>query len=150
MDERKKSGIDFEPEKVKVVKKNIIETQENTIIISDFVSSDKQAPNSDIDDDENDNEEEMNDLKSSEQRDALVTNLKRKQSKESSLINERLSKLEKKFKALQSKPNSKNQIKKRLKLQKNSKNKKSIKKFNIKESKVKAKEGIKKKKKRLN
>ena len=104
MDERKKSGIDFEPEKVKVVKKNIIETQENTIIISDFVSSDKQAPNSDIDDDENDNEEEMNDLKSSEQRDALVTNLKRKQSKESSLINERLSKLEKKFKALQSKP----------------------------------------------
>ena len=61
MDERKKSGIDFEPEKVKVIKKNIIETEDNTIIISDFLSESnkpKLSNESDEDDEEWDGSED--------------------------------------------------------------------------------------------
>lgn len=134
MDERKKAGLPMLDE-VKITNQDVIETNENTIIISDFSNKNEPVMSSD--------EEELG---QSELKDVEITKSKAKLSKETALITERLTKLEKKLKTIE-KPNSKNKRVKQLKAKNGTKSSKSSKKFQINNEKIKLRESIKTKKK---
>ncbi|RNA18661.1 hypothetical protein BpHYR1_042265 [Brachionus plicatilis] len=126
LDERKKAGLPLFNDKVIVSSRDVIDTGDNEIIISDFSSS---KPITLPDEEQN--------LTHSEKTDAEINQAKVKASKECSLINERLTKLEKHKRAVEL---SNTKAKKNyLKSRKNSKNSKSAKKFNINKSKQKKK-----------
>jgi hypothetical protein len=121
---------------VEVTNQNVIETEGNTIVISDFSSSFNKIKNDSDDDEEN--------LKKSEIHDAEINKSKQKIARECSEINDRLTKLEKKKKTLEQ---SKTKLKKNLLKSKTiSKKSKSSRKFNIKHRKIKKRDKINKKK----
>ena len=136
MDERKKSDMPIFADEVKLKKQDVIETDQNTIVISDFGTSFTPASNQEVGDE----------LKQSEIKDAQVVKSKTKLSKENSLINEKLNKLEKQMRSLEGQ-NKKQSRKKTLKKKNSTKSFKSTRKFNIKEKKKDLKEKIKKTKK---
>jgi hypothetical protein len=136
MDERKKSGMPIFADEVKLKKQDVIETEQNTIVISDFGTSFASTSNQEVPDE----------LKQSEIKDAQVVKSKTKLSKENSLINEKLNKLEKQMRSLEGQ-NKKQSRKKALKKKNSAKNFKSTRKFNIKEKKKDLREKIKKDKK---
>lgn len=84
-------------------------------------------------------EEEIEDIEVSERKDAEMTKQRAKNLKEASIIREKLQKLEKQQKLLES-PKTKSKLKKNKKLSKASvKNAKSTRKFHVKDTKQKAK-----------
>jgi hypothetical protein len=137
MDERKKSGVPIFADEVKLNKQDVIETEDSTIVISDFGTS-FTAPAIDS--------EVADEIKQSEIKDAHVVKSKSKLSKENSLINEKLTKLEKQMRSLEGK-NKKQARKKALKMKNSARNFKSTRKFNVKEKKKDLKEKIKNNKK---
>ena len=127
MDERKKAGLPMFDDKLKVTKRDVIEAGDNEIIISDFSSTNPILDDDDVDDEKK--------LLKSEKTDAEINQTKVKISKECSLINERLGKLEKQKRALEL-TNTKAR-KNYIKSKQNSKNSKSSKKFSINRTKAK-------------
>jgi hypothetical protein len=119
----------------KISNKEVIETNDHTIIVSDFGTSSFQGDDEDDDDSDANNEqqsEDENEMHESKMKDALDTKSRAKMSKEASLINQKLTKLEKR-KKLMTKQTSKTP--KRLKGNKTLN--KSTRKFQIKDSKIK-------------
>lgn len=113
----------------KIVKRQVIETDQNTIIVSDLgnISGNNRFSES---------EEEEN-IELSQIKDGKVSKDRIKAIKESSLIRERLQKLEQRHRLLES-PHSKSKAKKH-KIKSSLKNTKSSKKFHVKDTKIKAK-----------
>ncbi len=126
---------------VKLTNRDVIETNDNTIIISDFSQSMKKVGGGALSDseDEFDREDRENTqkMKKSEQNDAEITKAKSKIDKEASIIEEKLRKLTAKKKQLEL-TNSKMR-KSFMKSKNSSKNCKSTKKFHIKKTKNKNK-----------
>lgn len=116
----------------KMVKREVIETLNSTIVVSDLnnmMGTNKFS----------ESESEIEDIEVSEKKDAEMTKMRAKMLKESSIIKSRLEKLEKRQKLLAS-PTTKSKLKRMKKSSKSSvKNAKSTRKFNQKETKGKAK-----------
>jgi hypothetical protein len=138
IEERKKAGLPMFNSEVKLTNRDVIETNDNTIIISDFSRSmNKVRGGAGSGSDDESDQENTQQMKKSELNDAEITKAKSKIDKESSIIEEKLRKLTAKKKALEM-TNSK--IKKNyLKSKSSSKNCKSTKKFHIKKIKNKHK-----------
>ena len=136
MEERKKAGLPVFNNSIKLTNRDVIETNDNTIIISDFSNSltKSVAQESEPEDEfDRDDEENTQVIKKSEINDAEITKSKSKIDKECSLIEEKLSKLVKQKKALEL---TNTKMKKNfLKSKRASGNCKSTKKFNIKKTK---------------
>lgn len=128
----KKEEISIPITQNQMVKREVIETLNSTIVVSDLnnmMGTNKFS----------DSEEEIEDIEVSEQKDAEMTKMRARISKESSMIKSRLDKLEKRQKLLES-PTTKSKLKRMKKSSKSSvKNAKSTRKFNQKDIKGKAK-----------
>ena len=100
MDERRKAGLinmDLRSE-LDICKQDIIETDQNTIIISDFSGNFKSSKSKQQDKNDSEDDDKM---KKSEIEDTVINKTKAQLSKECSIINERLEKLEKQKKSLE-------------------------------------------------
>lgn len=152
MDERKKAGLPvFGGDKLVLKTKNVIETDQNEIIISDFSSSlgTKQVKLDDDEDEDDDFEkrdwENQSLLHKSVVADSEMMKSKAKLSKESTAISERLTKLEKQKKSLETSNTKKK--KNYLKSKKTAKKSRAARKYLSKDAKIKLKNRINKAKK---